>query len=60
VVAPLELGVSSIFFIATIAGPPVEYITSSTILLRSKVQSIDKTEVPPCYKLKHVKVVAIE
>lgn len=37
-VAPLELGVSSIFFIATIAGPPVEYITSSTIV-KSEVQN---------------------
>ena len=35
----------------------LECITSSTILLKSKVQLLEKTGVPPYYNLKHVKVV---
>ena len=37
----------------------LECITSSTILLTSELQLIDKTGVPPSIKLKHVKVVRV-
>ena len=59
---PLELLVSSIFFFFFVYdrwSSLTESITPSTIFLKSKVQLLDKTGVPNCYKLKRVKVVGV-
>ena len=60
VVSPLELIVyfSDRSFFLYVQVVHLERITSSTILLKSKVQLIDTTLVLPCYKLNYMKAVS--